>query len=356
MIEFGNAAPRFAARSNVNPSFNFGTVAGRYMVLSFIQSASDEIGQRFLNALERHIQRFDVDNFFFFGVTTDKFEDAPPQLKERQPGVVYFFDNDRKINQLYGLSEGSAESQRVTLLLDQGIRVLSVIPWTGSPEDHVAEIISAIAQCPPLNPQKSCAPVLCIDNIFERDFCRLLINLYLQGGGTDSGFMRDVQGKTTSIMDYGHKRRMDYEITDQKIIEAAHIKMRQRLLPEIQKAFQFNPTRIERNIVACYDSSVGGHFRAHRDNTTKGTAHRQFAVSINLNTEEFEGGQLWFPEFGRRAYRPSTGGAVVFSCSLLHEATPVTKGFRYAYLPFLYNEEGARIRQANLQFLAKKEG
>lgn len=108
--------------------------------------------------------------------------------------------------------------------------------------------------------------------------------------------------------------------------------------------------------MACYDSSVGGHFRAHRDNTTKGTAHRQFAVSINLNTEEFEGGQLWFPEFGRRAYRPSTGGAVVFSCSLMHEATPVTKGFRYAYLPFLYNEEGARIRQANLQFLAKKRG
>jgi peroxiredoxin len=356
MIEFGNPAPFFAGRSNVNPKFHFGTVAGRYMVLSFIDSSSDETGQRFLDAIGRHTQRFDVDNFFFFGVTTDKFENASPRLKEQRPGVVYFFDEDRSISQLYGLAEGNAASQRVTLLLDQGIRVLSVIPWTGSPEEHVAAIIKAMDQCPSLNPQMSSAPVLCIDNIFERDFCRLLINLYLQTGGTDSGFMRDVQGKTTSIMDYGHKRRMDYEITDQKVIEAAHIKMRQRLLPELKKAFQYTPTRIERNIVACYDSSVGGHFRAHRDNTTKGTAHRQFAVSINLNTEEFEGGQLWFPEFGRRTYRPSTGGAVVFSCSLLHEARPVTKGLRYAYLPFLYNEEGARIRQANLQFLAKKEG
>jgi hypothetical protein len=32
-------------------------------------------------------------------------------------------------------------------------------------------------------------------------------------------------------------------------------------------------------------------FRAHRDNTTKGTEHRRFTVSINLNAE-FEGGGL----------------------------------------------------------------
>jgi hypothetical protein len=39
---------------------------------------------------------------------------------------------------------------------------------------------------------------------------------------------------------------------------------------------------------------------------------------------------------------------VVFCCSLQHEATPVTKGRRYAYLPFLYDEEGDRLREANL--------
>ncbi|RMG07061.1 MAG: 2OG-Fe(II) oxygenase, partial [Cyanobacteria bacterium J055] len=50
-------------------------------------------------------------------------------------------------------------------------------------------------------------------------------------------------------------------------------------------------------------------------------------------------------------YEAPPGGAVVFSCSLLHEATPVTRGRRYAYLPFLYDDEAAKIRQANLQFL-----
>lgn len=103
--------------------------------------------------------------------------------------------------------------------------------------------------------------------------------------------------------------------------------------------------------MACYDSSSGGFFRPHRDNTTKGTAHRKFAVSLNLNTGEYEGGLLRFPEFGRQTYNAPAGGAIVFSCSLLHEATPVTQGIRYAYLPFLYDDESAQIREMNLQYI-----
>ena len=38
---------------------------------------------------------------------------------------------------------------------------------------------------------------------------------------------------------------------------------------------------------------------------------------------------------------------MVFSCSLLHEATPVTKGTRYAVLPFLYDDAAAKIWEAN---------
>jgi len=76
--------------------------------------------------------------------------------------------------------------------------------------------------------------------------------------------------------------------------------------------------------------------------------------TINLNAEEYEGGDLRFPEFGQATYRAPTGGAVVFSCSLLHEATPVTKGTRYGFLPFLYNDEAAQIREENSVFLTGK--
>lgn len=115
----------------------------------------------------------------------------------------------------------------------------------------------------------------------------------------------------------------------------AQDRARDQIAPEIKKAYQFEVTRIERYIVACYDGGSSGFFRAHSDNTTKGTAHRRFACTVNLNAEDHEGGDLCFPEFGSRTYRALTGGAVVFSCSLLHEATPVTKGKRYAFLPSL---------------------
>jgi predicted 2-oxoglutarate/Fe(II)-dependent dioxygenase YbiX len=133
------------------------------------------------------------------------------------------------------------------------------------------------------------------------------------------------------------------------------IRIHDRLAPEIHKAYQFRATRMERYIVACYDATEGGHFRAHRDNTTKGTAHRRFAVSLHLNTGEYEGGLLRFPEFGRQLYTAPVGAAVVISCSLLHEATPVTRGRRYMFLPFLYDDQAATIRRQN-QHLIVNDG
>ncbi len=199
------------------------------------------------------------------------------------------------------------------------------------------------------------APVLALPRILDPEFCRELIFLYERNGGRESGFMREVDGRTVGMVDASHKRRRDYEIVEDTVRSALRAQLHRRLLPEIQKAFQFKATRIERYIVACYDAADGGHFRAHRDNTTKGTAHRRFAVTINLN-DDFDGGELWFPEFGPRRYRAPVGGAVVFSCSLLHEAARVTRGVRYATLPFLYDDEAALLRQQNRAFLADPGG
>ncbi len=51
-------------------------------------------------------------------------------------------------------------------------------------------------------------------------------------------------------------------------------------------------------------------------------------LTINLNTPEY-------PEYGPERYCPPAGGAIIFSCSLLHEAPPVTKGRRFTLLSFL---------------------
>ena len=73
--------------------------------------------------------------------------------------------------------------------------------------------------------------------------------------------------------------------------------------------------------------------------------------AIFLNPDEYEGGDVRFPEFGSKTYRATTGGAVVFSCSLLHEVLPMIRGRRFAFLPFLYDDAAAELRDANLRFL-----
>jgi predicted 2-oxoglutarate/Fe(II)-dependent dioxygenase YbiX len=90
--------------------------------------------------------------------------------------------------------------------------------------------------------------------------------------------------------------------------------------------------------IGCYEGMRGGELHGHRDNSEAFVAYRRFAVSINLNTEAFEGGELRFPEFGDQRYRPETGAAIAFSCSLLHEALHVTAGTRYVLLAFLFGD------------------
>lgn len=187
--------------------------------------------------------------------------------------------------------------------------------------------------------------MLIVPRVLEPEFCRELICAYEADGGAPSGVMTTVDGRMVGVID-DRKRRRDAEIPTGPLRDKLRERIGQRLAPQIKRAFQFEVTRIERFIVACYDAADGGYFRAHIDNGAPETAHRKFAVTINLNSEAFEGGELRFPEYGRRTYRAPTGGAVVFSCSLLHEATPVTRGRRDATLPFLYDEDGERVREA----------
>jgi predicted 2-oxoglutarate/Fe(II)-dependent dioxygenase YbiX/peroxiredoxin len=352
MFRPGDPAPWFHAPSTVNPVYHFDTAAGRYIVLSFLGSSAHPGSRPFLDVIERQRKLFNVTDFCFFGVSTDPEDEHLGRLKFEWPGFIYFWDNDLAVSRLFRVaSEDGSQYERQTIVLDPMLRVLTVFPFDDDGEQHARQVLEYLRTLPLVETLTGFAPVLLVPRVFEREFCRELIALYEKDGGYESGFMRERDGRTVGVYDHAQKRRRDHDITDQTVIKAAQARMYRRLTPEIKKAFQFNPTRIERHIVACYDGSEGGHFRAHRDNTTKGTAHRRFAVTINLNEEEFEGGELRFPEFGPRTYRAPTGGAVVFSCSLLHTALPVTRGKRYAFLPFLYDEEAATVRQMNRQFL-----
>jgi predicted 2-oxoglutarate/Fe(II)-dependent dioxygenase YbiX/peroxiredoxin len=349
----GDPAPWFVAPCSANPRYVFSSVGGRYVVLCFLGSASRPEAQQALALIAEHRALFDDHRACLFGVSVDPADREEGRLVQSLPGIRHFWDTDAAISRAYGMveeAEGAAPLYHPRwIVLDPMLRVIASLPLAEG-----EQALAFLAALPPPGLHggaEATAPVLVLPRVFEPEFCRHLIGLYEAGGGEPSGFMREVDGRTVAVFDPGHKVRADFTIEDEAVRAAARGRMVRRLVPEIQKAFQFRATRMERYIVACYDAADGGHFAAHRDNTTKGTAHRRFAVTINLNAEEFEGGELRFPEFGPRAWRAPTGGAVVFSCSLLHQAMPVTRGRRYAFLPFLYDDEAARIREQNIGFV-----
>ncbi len=184
------------------------------------------------------------------------------------------------------------------------------------------------------------APVLIVPRVFDQEYCRRLIALWETGGNAPSGVFRADYRESGGLLDPKMKARRDHIVTDPAINEEIGGLIGRRVVPEILKAFSFKVNYVKEFKIACYDATESGFFRPHRDNVKPIGTGRRFAMSLNLNTGDYEGGYLRFPEYGPHLYRPAAGDAVVFACPLLHEATPVTAGRRFVLLTFFYGPEG----------------
>ncbi len=342
-IILGDPAPWFSAPLLAGGAFNLQVAAGRWIVLSFLGSpASARVGEE-LALLLQDPGLFDEDRLVFYGVLTALPHDPLPFLERSCASVSFIVDHDGALSRRYG----AAEMPR-TIVLDPMLRTIANIPWN-HPGGHAQAVRDVLQGLPCVDDSAGVplsAPVLIVPRIFDFPLCDVLVEFYEKLGGKESGFLFDVDGKTTKMVDHRVKRRSDLVVAHPGLREAIRSRIVRRLLPAIEQFFQFQATRMDRYIVACYDSAVGGHFYRHRDNVNIGAQHRRFAVSINLN-KDYEGGDLILPEFGRRSYRAPHGGAIVFSCGALHQVTPVTRGRRYAFLPFLYGEADAALREIN---------
>jgi predicted 2-oxoglutarate/Fe(II)-dependent dioxygenase YbiX/peroxiredoxin len=355
-LQTGELAPWFVCRTSANAQYHFDTVAGRYVALCFFRSAADAISREVLDAVTANRACFDDENTTFYGVSEDAEDERQQRVADLVPGMRFFWDPEGRIRAAFGLgATPELKGHKVTYVLDLALRVIDAIPFGADGKDHVARLLAKLASLPPPGTLRTPAPVLEVPAVFEPELCASLIAYYAAQGGGDSGFMREVDGRTVGVINYAHKRRRDCEIKDAAVRAACMQRIESRLVPQIERAFQFRAMYMERYIISCYDAAEGAHFKRHRDNTTKGTAHRKFAVSLFLNTGEYEGGYLWFPEFGPRRYEAPAGGAVVFSCSMLHEATRVTRGKRFMFLPFLYDEAGGAVRSENRKFIGAEE-
>lgn len=228
-----------------------------------------------------------------------------------------------------------------TVVFDRASRLAGVIPGGGDPAAHAEACLALVRSRLPAAAFRegpvAQAPVMVIPGVLSPEWCRWLIHVHDSQGNESSGFLQQVKGESVLLSDAEVKVRRDHVVPEGSPLEAEirHIFQR-RLIPEIARATHSPIQRHELFKIVRYEAAEGGHFRPHRDNTSTAGRTRRFAVTLNLNTGAYDGGHLVFPEYGDIGYRPATGEAVVFSCSLLHEARPVTRGTRYVLLAFLH--------------------
>ncbi|HZR74622.1 2OG-Fe(II) oxygenase [Bradyrhizobium sp.] len=342
-IILGDPVPWFSLPVVTGGSFDLQASGGRWVALSFVGPLSDPRAMAEVSELAQLSTSFDEDHLVIGCVFTGAAENVESLAAMTSGSLSFLADQDGAISRMFGAGEMPR-----TVIIDPMLRAIADIAWD-NPQGHANMVRTVVQGLPPVDDSAGVpmfAPALLVPRVFSFGICDFLIQFYETQGAVDSGFQFDVDGKTVTLSDWRLKRRSDVPVGVPEVRELIRDHIVRRLVGPIERYFQFKVTRMDRYIVACYDSAVAAHFHRHRDNINAGAQHRRFALSINLNND-FDGGDLMFPEFGRKTYRPSEGGALVFSCGALHQVTPVTRGKRYAFLAFMYGEEDVTLREAN---------
>jgi predicted 2-oxoglutarate/Fe(II)-dependent dioxygenase YbiX/peroxiredoxin len=333
----GDRAPNFVLPDQ-NGKFTmfYDEVRGRPVVLLLTGAFHPPILPSPLLAFEAAAEQFDSAGIDVFCITQAK----PEAVKAMSTKLHVWADAERKIGEAYlnqlGAGEALSGGNVVALMLDANQRLLKMV--TSKSGDMAREVLEFYAARPaPAAAQvrKANAPVLVMPDLLDPPMCRALIEFFEKGNVQEGSVGSVLAGQEVERIHHERKKRLDCKVEDPAMLRTLSNVIGRRVAPELGKAFNFQGFAFDRFVVCRYAADREDRFRTHRDNVSPETADRRFAMTLNLNGDEYEGGELVFPEYGPDRYKPGNGGAVIFGCSLLHEALPVTKGVRFALLTFL---------------------
>lgn len=328
MILPGDPAPLFTQRANTDwKHYSFDMAAGRYSLLLFCNSTCSELTRKAIEEMSNLDVLKNAGRVELFVITTQNINDQDPLLNSQKYFTIY--DVNKQVHSLYGLPPNAL----TWVVVDPMLRIKFALPAETLTFSFIKNFLF---HAPPF--QEGPIPALVLDGVLEQNFCNSLIEYYQSQPSHVSGVLtQNHEREAVNTENFSFKRRRDCPLNEPSLVRNLQARIIRRVVPEIRKVFQCDVTGMDRMILGCYDAEERGCFGPHRDNTVPGAMHRLFAVSINLNSE-FEGGDLFFPEFSARGFCPPPGGAVIFSTALLHAVRPVTKGKRYACLPFVFNQ------------------
>jgi peroxiredoxin/predicted 2-oxoglutarate/Fe(II)-dependent dioxygenase YbiX len=339
-IQAGDRAPNFALPRTATAATMFYEYArGVPMLLYFFDRIGQPPGGGGLEALVA-AQAEIAPLGQILAVSRDTVAANGALMERHGLGFFVLSDPNGRISAAYAEGAGRAGSDGLLLVLDPNQRVIEVAPGLGA--DAVAAAVERLRRLPPAPPateRNELAPVLIVPNVLDDAWCKRLIDIWRDKGHEEGG-VATTKNETGRAINYGAKKRLDHRVTDLNLARELAQTIGPRLAAETTKAFFYNEFKLDSFVICSYDSARGDFFKPHRDNLIPALAHRRFAVTINLNTDEFEGGGLRFAEYGAHTYRPPKGAAIVFSCSLLHEVPSPTKGRRFALLTFLLDPKG----------------
>jgi predicted 2-oxoglutarate/Fe(II)-dependent dioxygenase YbiX len=219
------------------------------------------------------------------------------------------------------------------ILLDANQRALAA-PNEPDPRAQLAAIENRLAAWSGRNVPRGPAPVLLVPDVLPHELCDRLIALW----ESDNREGKVSAGSTDNFYSPDRKKNREHVVQDPELSRLVATYVTRRIGPELAKAFAWDrPYRLESFIVLGYSDERQDFFGRHRDRYLP-EHPRRFAMSLNLN-DGYEGGELRFPEYSDTLYVPPKGGACLFSCSLLHEALPVTRGRRFTMTTFFLTAE-----------------
>src|SRR3569833_3155526 len=284
----GEPAPFVTAATDHTDSYSLDVAAGRWIVLMIFGTLAEPACAKAFTQVATRRELFNAADAAFFGVSADPADRLQRGLANSEPGLRFFWDFDCKVARLYGVAD-ALNLKPTVFLIDPAFRIAMVaaIEETGAVLDRLAaELADA-----PRDAEVQFAPVLTLPRILEPELCTALVDYHRSGDQTASGFAKDVAGRTVLELDPVFERRTDVTVEDGALIEALRYRLETRLFPMVKRAFGWQAKYVERYLLCRYGADDEGFFSRHRDDMTAGTAHRKFAVSLNLN-DEYSGGEL----------------------------------------------------------------
>ncbi len=256
------------------------------------------------------------------------------------PADHEFVDHEGRVQAGWGVDHTTGPT---AVVLDPAVRVDAVHPVVDV--DAVATTVRADVERLAVAHAAAdrSAPVLVVPDAVEPAMAERVVATWAAADPVPTGVETTADGRHVEALDDLRKRRRDHVVTDPALLRELTQHVGRRVIPAVEKAFAFRATGFEGFKIGGYDARDGGFFAAHRDNLSPATAHRRFALSLNL-TDDHDGGELVFPEYGPGRHRLGAREGLVFSGSLLHAVTPVTRGRRLVLLSFLFGKDHAPMR------------